>query len=155
MDLVVNHSTMEFTKVINSKSLVWKHFTKNAHSEKAKCNKCGNILSIKQGSTKSLIGHLKNIHKISLESSNKIKHVNHGVNFFSQQKRSRYHENLDQVLDVSEVEDVDINIDENDIDENLDPNVTIGQNEFIEIEKRKKARAHQIESNLNNAISET
>ena len=61
---------MKFTKVINSKSKVWEHFTKNAIYQKAKCNMCGNILSVNGGSTKSLIGHLKNKHDIKLESSN-------------------------------------------------------------------------------------
>ena len=107
---------MEFTKVTNSKSKVWAHFTKNAHFQKAKCNDCGKILSITQGSTKSLIGHLRNKHKIVFESStNKMtENVIHAVNHLPQPKHPKY-----EVLDNSEIEDVDVKLDEN-IKRNLD-----------------------------------
>ena len=146
---------MEFSKVTNSKSKVWEHFTKNVLYQKAKCNKCGKTLSINQGSTKSLIGHLKNKHNIFLESSinKKTKNEDDAVNLLPQQKRSRLQEHLDEALEDSDNEDVLINLDEN-MDENFDSNVTISQNEFIEIEKAKKARADQIESNFNEAFSE-
>ena len=94
---------MEFTKVTNSKSKVWEHFTKNAHFQKAKCNDCGKILSITQGSTKSLIGHLRNKHKIVLESStNKISEnvkeeildqINDDDNYYLEQTMEEYAEN--------------------------------------------------------------
>jgi len=93
---------MEFTKVTNSKSKVWEHFTKNAHFQKAKCNDCGKILSITQGSTKSLIGHLRNKHKIVLESSTKhptkvkeeiLDQINDDDNYYLEQTMEEYAEN--------------------------------------------------------------
>ena len=45
---------MEFSKVMNSKSKVWNHFTKNAQHKKAnKCKKCGTILNITGGKQKN------------------------------------------------------------------------------------------------------
>ena len=70
------------------------------------CNKCGNILSIKQGSTKS-------IHKIVLESSTstnkKIENVIHAVNPLPQAKRPRFLENVNEIVEVSNTENVDMN----------------------------------------------
>ena len=50
--VLVNHGIHESYQF---KKQFWEYFSKNAQ---AKGNKCGNILSIKQGSTKSLIGSL-------------------------------------------------------------------------------------------------
>ena len=104
--------TMEFTKVINSKSKVWEHFSKNVQNERAKCNSCGDILRITGGSTKSLIGHLKNKHNTKLESSIKQKFTNvHDkvkVNIF---QKAKYQEHLDKVLEISDTEDIDVNLD--------------------------------------------
>ena len=133
---------MEFKKVINSKSKVWEHFSKNVQNERAKCNSCGDILRITGGSTKSLIGHLKNKHNTKFESSIKQKSTNvHDkvkVNIFQKAKRSKYQEHLDKVLEISDTEDIDVNLDES-ID--LGPNITISQDQFIEHEKRKKSKS--------------
>ena len=62
------------------KSLVWGYYLLNKADEKAKCNICLSLLKT-TGSTKNLIDHLKNKHKIVLKKSlmmkiKKVKTVN-------------------------------------------------------------------------------
>lgn len=52
-------------------SIVWQHFQKTKEKGKAKCLKCPKILSCKGSSTSSLLNHLKNIHKISIEAEDR------------------------------------------------------------------------------------
>ena len=50
---------------------VWSHFEKCTTQEKARCKKCGSLLSVKGGSTGAMRGHLKAKHEIDVELKNK------------------------------------------------------------------------------------
>ena len=46
---------------------VWEHYDKCTTEDKAKCRKCGSIISCKGGTTSNLRGHLKAKHEIGVE----------------------------------------------------------------------------------------
>ena len=50
---------------------VWSHFEKCTTQDKARCKKCGALLSCKGGSTGAIRGHLKAKHEIEVELKNK------------------------------------------------------------------------------------
>ena len=52
-----------------SQTNVWSYFVRNVPTEQAICNDCGNILSCKGGSTKSLERHLQNVHHVVFDET--------------------------------------------------------------------------------------
>ena len=51
----------------NRKSFAWRHFLYNRTLDKSKCKHCKYVVKNHQGSTKSLLGHLRNKHQIFVE----------------------------------------------------------------------------------------
>ncbi|KAH9634606.1 hypothetical protein HF086_009258 [Spodoptera exigua] len=71
VDRIPEKGKMDFEEVINKagdKASVWYHFLRNKNKSEAKCKLCQKILKSGGGSTSSLQKHLKNVHKLSLES---------------------------------------------------------------------------------------
>ena len=57
-----------FVEVTHLTSPVWKYFKRNTATSQALCNICGSILKSSGFSTKSLLSHVKNVHKIKIVS---------------------------------------------------------------------------------------
>ena len=55
-----------FVEVTHLTSPVWKYFKRNTATSQALCNICGSILKSSGFSTKSLLSHVKNVHKIKI-----------------------------------------------------------------------------------------
>ena len=53
----------------NRKSQAWRHFFYNKLLDKSKCKHCKYVVKNHQGSTKSLLGHLRNKHQIFVENT--------------------------------------------------------------------------------------
>ena len=60
----------DFVKVTNLKSPAWKYFKRKVSTSQALCNECGTILKTTGSSTKNLLDHLRNKHKINSTDAN-------------------------------------------------------------------------------------